>query len=103
VGEKREISSRLEQAVQALRVAERTIRAWHGEIAWPQYQASPEMQIINAVLANDWAKAIGKATPPPCAHVYRNHDALFCMKCHEMRTLTASPKPAPHWPADGGP
>lgn len=51
----------------ALRQAVRTIRTWHGmgmgkheAQAWALYQASPEMQAINAVIAN--------ATKPDTEH-----------------------------------
>ncbi len=37
--------------VDALKKARETIYAWHGEVAWPQYQQSPEMKAINSALA----------------------------------------------------
>lgn len=39
------------ELVAALEKAKETIFAFHGEIAWSEYQHSPEMKIINAALA----------------------------------------------------
>lgn len=38
------------ELLEALRTAHRTIFALHGEIAWPEYQHSPEMKKINGAL-----------------------------------------------------
>lgn len=33
--------------LEALKVAKVTIQQWHGEVAWEEYQSSPEMKQIN--------------------------------------------------------
>ena len=39
----------LGRALFALNEARNTIKAFHGEIGWGQYQSSPEMKLINAI------------------------------------------------------
>lgn len=40
-----------EKLAKALKKARETIFALHGEVAWPEYQHSPEMKMISAALA----------------------------------------------------
>ncbi len=37
-------------AFHALKVAKQTISIWHGDAAWKEYQASPEMKCINETM-----------------------------------------------------
>ena len=46
----REIESKLAKCAEALVTAKETIHAWHGDIAWAEYQESPEMKQINDTL-----------------------------------------------------
>jgi len=41
---------KLVAAKRALECARDTIHSWHGDVAWGEYQASPEMKRINAAL-----------------------------------------------------
>lgn len=42
----------VEELLEALKDAKKTIRAWHGEVAWDIYDShSPEMKRLNAAIA----------------------------------------------------
>lgn len=47
---RRIIDAKLASVQKALMMAHESIHIWHGDVAWPQYQQSPEMKAINAAL-----------------------------------------------------
>ncbi len=52
IHERNKLRAQLAAAKQALQVAKDTIKIWHGEVAWPEYQHSPEMDKINTALSS---------------------------------------------------
>ncbi len=45
------------ELLEALKFARNTIEIWHGEVAWPEYQSSPEMKMINSAIARAEGRA----------------------------------------------